>query len=72
MATKTETPNNITTMTTAELVAEAVRQVGAVGKDRKADASMGGYAVRGIEHVANAVHPVLADLVLPGSGNKSA
>ena len=35
-------------------------EIGAVGKDGKAHASMGGYSFRGIDAVMNALHPLLA------------
>lgn len=50
-----------TPKTTAERLAAVMASMGAVAKDRQADAQMGGYSFRGIEDVANAVHPLLAD-----------
>lgn len=46
--------------TTAERLSAVMADMSAVGKDRKADQQMGGYSFRGIEDVANAVHPILA------------
>lgn len=43
-----------------ERLAAVMADMTAVGKDRKADAKMGGYSFRGIEDVANAVHPLLS------------
>ena len=45
---------------TAERLAAVMAGMTAVGKDRRADSSMGGYSFRGIEDVANAVHPLLS------------
>lgn len=63
MSAAPETTQDDALPTTAWLLAEAVKKVEAVGKDRETDQGPR-YRYRGIEDVMNALHPILSELGL--------